>query len=113
MTTQEQIIELSKKWYEYVGKNHHKDRDCHWYIETDFAYGDKIAFTACHYGYVFEDFETPPPRSTYEDAEGDLLELIKEAIKSQKEWIDRVLANPKWWDEEQIEQAKTYYKLFK
>lgn len=62
MTTREKIIELSEKWYEYVSCDHHKDCDCHWIIETDFAYGDEPVFTAQHYGYIAHDLEGQPKK---------------------------------------------------
>jgi hypothetical protein len=106
-----QIQELTEKWYRYVNKNHHKDRDCHFYIETAYSYGDKPTFTAYHEGYVAEP-EHCPPRETYEEAEEDLLDLLKRIIHYQKEWVDRVLSSKEEWDRDQIEQAEEWYKLF-
>ncbi len=107
-----EIIELTQKWHEYISPNHHKDRDCHWYIEVDYAYGEEPIFTACHYGYV-ADALMGEPQGTLEDAERDLLNLIKKAVGQQKEWVDRVLATKEEeWDEDQIEQAEKYYELF-
>jgi len=110
-TTREKIVELSQKWYEFVGKDHHKDNDCHWYIDTDFAYGEEPIFTACHYGYIADELKSAS-RATYEEAEDDLLKLLKKAIEKELRWIDGVIANPKDYDEIQVKQAELFKKLF-
>jgi len=57
MTIKQQFIEATDKWYSYVSKGHHKDRDCRWYVskEEDYAYGEgakKSTWFVNHYGYV-------------------------------------------------------------
>jgi hypothetical protein len=47
-----EITNLSQKWYSLVGKDHHKDRDCHWYIETKWSYGQKPKYEVQHFGYI-------------------------------------------------------------
>ena len=49
-----EITRLTKVWYEYVGMDHHKDCDCHWYISKTWNYGNKPIYVVQHYGYVFE-----------------------------------------------------------
>lgn len=110
--TTDKIVELTDKWYRYVATDHHKDKDCHWYVECDFAYGEKPTFRAYHYGYIFEGKEMEK-RKTYEEAEKDLLVLIRQAILVEKEWVERVLKDKKEWDETQIEKAELFNKLFK
>ena len=34
MNIVEEITKLTDEWYFLIGKDHHKDRDCHWYIEA-------------------------------------------------------------------------------
>jgi hypothetical protein len=111
-TKKDQIVELSQKWYEYVSQDHHKDRDCHWYVEMDFAYGNEPIFRACHYGYIAHDLKVKPDRKTYEEAENDLLELIKSAIEGEREWVKSALENKKEYDKVQIESAKKFIELF-
>lgn len=111
-TTKEKIIELSEKWYEYVSQDHHKDGDCHWIIEVDFAYGEEPVYTAHHNGYIADDLGLQPSRTTYEEAEVDLLELIEKAIRDEREWVEIVLRNKNEYDEFQIKQAEKFNELF-
>ena len=59
---EEKFIKKTNDWYKYVAKDHHKDRDCHWYIshEEKFSYGDPCNedyWMARHYGYVVDEQE--------------------------------------------------------
>ena len=108
----DQIIDLSGKWYEYVTIQHHKDRDCHWYIDVDYAYGQEPKYTANHFGYVFHEIHEQLARDNLEQAEGDLLALIKTAIAEEAKWVDEVLKDKSQWDDDQIAQAEAYAKIF-
>jgi hypothetical protein len=82
MTTEEilnQITKLSKEWYILIGGDHHKDRDCHFYINTVWSYGQKQKYRVEHYGYIFRDIEEE--FDTYDAAAQFLLNKIKEMIK--------------------------------
>ena len=74
-----QITELSKEWYILIGGDHHKDRDCHFYINTVWSYGQKQKYRVEHYGYIFRDIEEE--FDTYNEAAMFLLNKIKEMIK--------------------------------
>jgi hypothetical protein len=74
-----QITELSKEWYILIGGDHHKDRDCHFYINTVWSYGKKQKYRVEHYGYIFRDIEEE--FDTYDEAAMFLLNKIKEMIK--------------------------------
>lgn len=74
-----QITELSKEWYILIGDDHHKDRDCHFYINTVWSYGEKQKYRVEHYGYIFRDIEEE--FDTYDAAAQFLLNKIKEMIK--------------------------------
>jgi hypothetical protein len=75
----DQITELSKEWYILIGGDHHKDRDCHFYINTVWSYGKKQKYRVEHYGYIFRDIEEE--FDTYNKAAMFLLKKIKEMIK--------------------------------
>jgi hypothetical protein len=75
----DQITELSKEWYILIGGDHHKDRDCHFYINTVWSYGQKQKYRVEHYGYIFRDVEEE--FDTYNEAALFLLKKIKEMIK--------------------------------
>lgn len=110
MSVQSEIVELTNKWYEYVSQDHHKDRDCHFYITLDYKYGDEPIFEIDHYGYVGDEFHAKA--HTLEKAQVILLDRIKQMISKQKEWVDEVLANPKDWDKWQIDIANKFMELF-
>ena len=84
MTLEEEIIILSNKWYKYVSLDHHKDRDCHWYIEKVYSYGEEPYFIVYHEGYVAESWTSPKLRSM-ELAETILRDRLKEVIKEIEE----------------------------
>jgi hypothetical protein len=74
-----QITELTEKWYLLIGQDHHKDRDCHFYVNTFWSYGQKQKYRVEHYGYIFRDVEEE--FDTYNEAAMFLLNKIKEMIK--------------------------------
>ena len=89
MTTKEildQITELSKEWYTVIGGDHHKDRDCHFYINTVWSYGRKQKYRVEHYGYIVENIEEE--FDTYREAAEFLLNTITDMIKIEKEQED-------------------------
>jgi hypothetical protein len=79
----DQITELSKEWYILIGGDHHKDRDCHFYINTVWSYGQKQKYRVEHYGYIIEEIEEE--FDTYREAAEFLLNKITEMIKIEKE----------------------------
>ncbi len=48
------LQELVAIWYSLM-VDHHKDRDCHFYIETDYRYSGEVVYSAQHSGYIIED----------------------------------------------------------
>lgn len=80
--TIDEITELTKEWYNLIGRDHHKDRDCHWYVETKWSYGNKPLYVIHHYGYILDNIEEI--WGTYELALNRLKEIIQEAINNEK-----------------------------
>lgn len=108
---QKEVQELQAKWYEYVSLDHHKDRDCHFYVNLDFAYdGTDIDHEVTHHGYIYHN------ELRLEGKGADFYPTLKKAIltviKDQEVWVNDVLESPGDWDEWQIEQAKKYKELF-
>ena len=89
---EQEATHLTHLWYEYVSKDHHKDCDCHWYIERRWSYSNEPKWYAWHSGYIFEGEEIEA--DSYEDALKELLSLIKKAFEKEKEWAKRVLEDP-------------------
>jgi hypothetical protein len=83
----DEITTLTDEWYFLLGKDHHKDRDCHWYVETKWSYGYPPVYTVQHHGYILDNIEEEC--SSYEEAlivlRDTLKEKIKEENQSQKE----------------------------
>jgi len=79
----EQITKLTAEWYKLIGKDHHKDRDCHWYIETRWSYGNVPTYAVRHYGYIINKIEEE--YETYEAALHGLIETLEYWIKQEKE----------------------------
>ena len=113
-TTQDQdlekeVVRLTRKWYGYVNFDHHKDRDCHWYITKTYSYGDPAKYVASHSGYRSERWESKPVK-TEEDAMMLLIkhlnEIIKEARDSTKVLVEenkQIPPSERWHSLEQLE----------
>lgn len=98
---EKEITKLAKLWYQIVGLDYHKDRDCHWYINKVWSYGEPPKYSVEHYGYVFhedinEEFET------YEMAENYLGEVLKEAINRRKNWAKDVVKYPEKYESDWV-----------
>jgi hypothetical protein len=81
----EEITVLTNEWYELIGPSHHKDKDCHWYINTKWSYGYSPIFVVEHFGYILSDIEIEC--GSYQEALKTLKEQLILAIKQEKESI--------------------------
>lgn len=101
-----EILRLTGAWYKYVGlSGHHKDRDCHWYIEADFAYGNPPTYTVVHDGYIGERVATKA-LNWYAANEALLFEVRKQ-IKDEQEWAEAVIREGlDEWGKTQVEAAE-------
>ena len=79
----ERITELTEQWYRLIGSDHHKDRDCHFYIETKWSYGQPPKYSVVHNGYILHDFDGEE-YNTYEEALDGLISLLSKAIDDEK-----------------------------
>lgn len=91
MKTEKKITELAVQYYSLISGEHHKDRDCHWKIETLWSYGQPPVYVVEHKGYLHET-----ERATFDSYEGamaflrdELLEAI-EIEKFNQEQIDGI-----------------------
>jgi hypothetical protein len=78
----DKIVDLTSKWYRYIGPMHHKDKDCHWNIDVSYSYGQPPVYAAYIHGYLFSDQRED--RDNFKQAEMDLLLMVREAV--QTEW---------------------------
>lgn len=75
----DRITELAGEWYELVGRDHHKDRDCHFYIEKKWSYGQPAVYVVQHDGYVWDkliDEEFPTAYEAHKFLERKLKQMI-------------------------------------
>jgi hypothetical protein len=79
----EEITKLSEDWYFLIGKDHHKDRDCHWYIETKWSYGHPPMYTVQHFGYIIHP-NVEIECHSYDEALTLLKNLLKQHIAEEK-----------------------------
>lgn len=101
-----EILRLTETWYKYVGLlGHYKDRDCHWYIEADFAYGGPPIFRVRHSGYIGDGFEVTA--MNWHEANRTLLDLVRDQFLDEREWAQNVVREGlAEWDECQVEAAE-------
>lgn len=78
----EEITKLTEEWYRLIGSDHHKDRDCHWYIETKWSYGYPPVYTVQHHGYIIDRIEEEC--DSYEIALIFLRDTLKKEIEDEK-----------------------------
>lgn len=82
---EQQITELSLEYYKLVGIDHHKDRDCHWYIKRVWSYGSEPYWAVEHHGYIYgvgkySQDSVYEKHDSYENALRSLRWHLKEAI---------------------------------
>jgi hypothetical protein len=82
MSAIDEITALAAEYYALVRRDHHKDRDCHWYIETRWSYDQPPKYIARHYGYVTEELDAE--HGSYREALVALRAYLREAIAAQK-----------------------------
>ncbi len=76
---------LLELWYELIGGDHHKDRDCHFYIERNFSTYKKSEWRLYHQGYWIDDYEEI--FDTYKEAEKGLQDfLIEKMLYFTEDW---------------------------
>jgi hypothetical protein len=78
------VHRLTEIWYSLISWNHHKDRDCHFYITVDFcAHRQGPVWSANHYGYL-KEFDQDC--ATYTEALAVLRLNLKEIIAEEIKW---------------------------
>ena len=78
----EDITKLSDEWYTLVGPSHHKERDCHWYIETKWSHGQPPKYNVQHWGYILGDIVEEC--DSYDEALVKLKEILTKEVKEYR-----------------------------
>jgi hypothetical protein len=96
---EERLQKLTAFWYDYVGCDHHKDRDCHFCINKVWSYGKPAIYRPEHYGYIGSDF-TGVMHDTYEEALDELLAYLEEEVQDAHrvphDWQDEKAHDYNW-----------------
>jgi hypothetical protein len=78
----DRITELTEEWFSLITRDHHKDRDCHWTVETQWSYGQRPRYKVLHYGYILR--EISEEYCSYADAVQGLHDALVKAIENTK-----------------------------
>ena len=78
----EEITKLTDDWRSLTAKDHCKDRDFHWYIETKWSYGQPPKYSVQHWGYILGDIVEEC--DSYDEALLKLKETLIEKIEEEK-----------------------------
>lgn len=115
LSKEKRIQLLTSKWYEYIRMNHHKDRDCHWFIEKRWSYGDPAKYYPAHFGYITEEkLDGQVGYDTQEEAEEALIQYLLDQINKEYEWVQIVKKDrEEEYGVDAKEQATKFLELFK
>lgn len=83
----DEITALAARWMELVQADHHKDKDCHFYVTKYWDYNKPPYYRAHHYGYIAGDWQSPKC-ATAAGAEGMLTRFLREHIRSLEDHED-------------------------
>ena len=75
---------LIKSYYQLISGDHHKDRDCHFFIAKRWSYADDPYYEIMHSGYIMDT--QPEQRDmyhTYKDARAGLIAMLTRGIESE------------------------------
>lgn len=86
---EQQVADLCLKYHMVIGPDHHKDRDCHFFISKRWSYGHLEGYEIEHRGYLMD---TQPEQfehyATYEAARDGLIAMLTRAIAYETERRD-------------------------
>ena len=109
ITLQQEIINLTQIWYKIVSLDHHKDRDCHWVISTEYSYGQKPFYRVEHYGYIGK--EVNEICETYDEAENFLANTLSCFINDEKRSAEKVIKNKNVYEKFDVKKAHEILKI--
>lgn len=81
-----EVDRLTHLFNNVVCTGHHKDRDCHWYINKVWSYGEKPFYRVEHYGYIYKELDDNNTFDTYEKAEQYMIDQLLIAILYEYDW---------------------------
>lgn len=107
MDSNEQTIEqLLQLWYSVIGGDHHKDRDCWFFIERDYCTYNKPLWGVKHHGYILGDYNES--FETFPKAQEGLIEFLIEGCAREIDAIRN--SNDEYMPERNAKYAETKLK---
>jgi len=88
MNKENVIKELVAIWYSLM-IDHHKDRDCHFYLNAHYKYDGQAVYIVEHFGYVYHHYERE--FDNLSNAQDFLIaELHRAIVKECNSYIDMI-----------------------
>jgi len=75
------IDRLLKLWYSLIGGDHHKDRDCWFFIEREYCTYKPATWTVRHQGYIRKDYIEQ--FDSFGNAQSGLIDYLIEACAEE------------------------------
>ena len=98
----DRVHALAEVWREIVAIDHHKHKDGFFSIIKSWSYDHQAQYHAEHSAYVGDDL-CSPYRTTYAEAENDLIEHLLKMIEKHRNWAEdqmSINANDRWSERE-------------
>ena len=77
--------------------DHHKDKDCKWYIMEAWEYGSYPHYYIEHDGYIYQNKNLKNYKTRME-AENALIREIRKAFRQELKWANDVVEHPDEYD---------------
>lgn len=81
-----EITDLTEEWYVVINRDHHKTKDCFFYINTVWQFGEPPKYRVEHYGYIVDNIIAE--FDTYEQAAEFLKNTLETMVEEQKAQIE-------------------------
>ena len=110
-----EILRLNYIYNHLIAWDHHKNRDCCFYIIQKFSYGSQIDFYIEHHGYINEYLDLRESK-TWRAAAITLVELLRRIIVDQLEHYKTSVADTKHpfgYTEGDVKMMKELYQEYK
>ena len=88
----DRVHELAQVWREMIATDHHKHKDGYFAIIKSWSYDHQARYHAEHDAYIGEDL-FGKYRSTYAEAENDLIQHLLNMIEYQRNWATEVMGS--------------------
>lgn len=91
----DRVHALAEVWREMIATDHHKHKDGYFAVIKSWSYDHEARYHAEHEAYIGEDL-FGAYRSTYAEAENNLIQHLLAMIEKQRKWATEVMADKEW-----------------